>query len=90
MSSAGALELMGMGIALMLDQRQLADPCSGSRRSTGFSAYRYQDFTSEQDQMPQAVWPNGGVFKPREQTTRRFSRTLPPCAGKIETSLALH
>ena len=29
MSSVGALELMGMGIALMLDQRQLADPRIG-------------------------------------------------------------
>ena len=29
MSKGGALELMGMGIALMLDQRQLADPRIG-------------------------------------------------------------
>src|SRR5215472_13740846 len=28
-ASVGALELMGMGIALMLDQRQLADPRIG-------------------------------------------------------------
>src|SRR5215467_9831516 len=42
-ASVGALELMGMGIALMLDQRQLADPRIGlAQLDTGMRGKSYQ------------------------------------------------
>ena len=44
-ASVGALELMGMGIALMLDQRQLADPRIGlAQFDTDMRGKPYQAF----------------------------------------------
>ena len=45
-ASVGALELMGMGIALMLDQRQLADPRIGlAQLDTDMRGKPYQAFS---------------------------------------------
>ena len=45
-ASVGALELMGMGIALMLDQRQLADPRIGlAQLDTNMRGKPYQAFS---------------------------------------------
>src|SRR5215831_14680674 len=42
-ASVGTLELLGMGIALMLDQRQLADPRIGlAQLDTGMRGKSYQ------------------------------------------------